>query len=108
QGRAWRGGFVAAGAGSAGRPGSGWRSRAWDEDGLDGVVAIFADGVGAGTGGIDALGAVALGEPEDALGAPEPIEGAIPEQGVDEQRAGGADLGGPLVTRSGRLQEEMD
>src|SRR5207244_12627436 len=29
QGRAWRGGFVAAGAGSAGRPGSGWRSRAW-------------------------------------------------------------------------------
>ena len=57
-----------------------------DEDGLDGVVAIFADGVRAGTGGVDALGAVAVDEAEDALGTAEPIEGAIAEQGVDEQR----------------------
>jgi len=36
-----------------------------DENSLDGVVAILADGVGAGTGSVDARSAVPLGEPED-------------------------------------------
>ena len=34
-----------------------------DEDGLDGVVAIFADGVGPRARGVDTRRAVALGEP---------------------------------------------
>src|SRR5437870_5540162 len=58
----------------------------------------------AGTGGVDALGAIAVDEAEDALGAAQPIEGTIAEQGVDEQRAGGADLGGARATPCGRLQ----
>jgi hypothetical protein len=32
------------------------------EDGLDGVVAILADGVGAGAGGVEAGGAIALSQ----------------------------------------------
>lgn len=79
-----------------------------DQDGLDGVVTIFADGVGAGTGGVEAGRAVALGQPQDALGSPEAIEGAIAEQGVDEVGAGLPDLGGLRPTPSRRLHEEVD
>lgn len=84
-----------------------------DEDGLDSVVAVFADGVGAGAGRVDAggavaLGAVALGEPQDALSAAQPIERALAEQGVDELGAGGSDRHGALATPGGRLQEEVD
>src|SRR5438093_10914708 len=40
-----------------------------DQDRLDRVVAIFADGVGARTGGVDAVSPVALDESQDPLGA---------------------------------------
>jgi len=79
-----------------------------DEDGLDRVVAILTDGVGAGTGGVQMGGAVALGQAEDTLGAAKTIERAITEQGVDEQRAGRADLGSLGATPGGGLHEEVD
>jgi hypothetical protein len=79
-----------------------------DEDGLDGVVAILADRVGAGTGGVEAERAVALGEAQDALGAAEAIERAITEQGVDELGAGSPDLSGLRPTPGRRLHEEVD
>ena len=79
-----------------------------DEDGLDGVVAIFADGVRAGAGGVDPSGAVAVDEAEDALGTAEPIEGPVAQQGVDEQRAGGTDLDGAGATGSGSRAGPLD
>ena len=79
-----------------------------DEDGLDRVVAILADGAGAGTGGIEPRGPVTLGQAEDPLSAAETIKRTIPQQGVNEERAGVADLGGALATPRGRLQEEVD
>src|SRR3989449_12298 len=96
------------GRGPRGEAGQGLAMEGMDEDGLDGVVAIFAAGVGPRARGVDTRRAEALGEPQDALGAPQAIEGAVPEQGVDEECTGGADLGSTLVTPRGRLQEEVD
>jgi len=79
-----------------------------DEDGLDGVIAILADSMGAGAGGVEPGRAVALAQAEDALGAAEAIEGPITEQDVDEQGAGGADAGGLGPAPGGGLQEEVD
>ncbi len=99
RGRRWSRG--ARGAAAGGRRGGDGREAGQrlliegvGQDGLDGVVAILADGVGAGAGGVEARGAVALGEAEHALGAAQAIERAIAEQGLDEQGTGGADLGG--------------
>jgi len=81
-----------------GEPGQRLPIEGVDEDGLDGVVAILADGVRAGAGSVETLGAVAIDEAEDALRAAQAIKGAVAEQGVDEQRAGGTDLRGALPT----------
>jgi hypothetical protein len=78
------------------------------QDRLDGVVAVFTDGMGPGAGGVDARGAVAVGEPEHALRAAQPIERPLAQQGLDEQGTGGADRGGALATPGGGLQEEVD
>jgi hypothetical protein len=79
-----------------------------DQDRFDRVVAILADGVGAGTGSIEAGRTVALSQPQDALGAPEAIERTIAEQGVDEMNAGPTDLGGLRPTPGRCLHEEVD
>jgi hypothetical protein len=78
------------------------------QDGLNGVIAIFLDGRGAGAGGLEPRGADALREAQDALGAAEAIQRTLAEQGVDEAGAGGPDLGRPLATPRGALQEELD
>src|SRR5438093_774328 len=79
-----------------------------DQDRLDRVVAIFAAGVGARTGGVDAVSPVALDESQNPLGAPEAVEGPVAEERVDEQGTGGADRGRALATPGGRLHEEVD
>src|SRR4029453_16854707 len=60
------------------------------------------------TGGVDPRGAVAIDETEDALGAAQSVERAIAEQSVDEERAGGADLGRALATPGRGLHQEVD
>ena len=108
QGRAWRGGRLAGAASTRREVGQGLLVEGLHEDGLHGVIAILADRMRAGTGGLEAGGAVALGEAQDALGAAEPIEGTIAEQGVDELGAGPANLDGLRPTPGGRLHEEVD
>lgn len=60
----------------------------------------------ASAGGLEARGAVALRQAEDALGSPQPIEGTLPEQARDERGAARADVGGPLLAPDRRLQQE--
>lgn len=78
------------------------------QDRLDRVVAVLAGGVGARAGGLQAGRAVALGEPQDALGTAQAIEGPIAEECVDEPRARRADGGGALPTPGRRVQQELD
>src|SRR5262245_56604181 len=78
------------------------------QDRLDGVVAIFRDDTGAGTGGVEARRAVALRQAQDALGPAEPIERAVAQQAVDELRTGGADARRLLAAPGGCVHEEVD
>src|ERR1700693_3572100 len=77
------------------------------QDRLHRVVAILAGGARASAGGLQARGAVALAQAQDALGAAEAIQGAIAEERLDEAEAGGADLRGAGLTPGGGLQEEI-
>jgi hypothetical protein len=71
------------------------------------VVAVLLDGGGPGAGRLQPGGADPLGEAEDALGAPEAIQRTLPEQRLDEPATGRPDLGRPLLTPGGGLQEEV-
>ena len=61
------------------------------EDGLDSAVTRVVEGQGASAGGLDALGAVALGEPDNPLSGPQVVEHAIGKELCDERVTGGAD-----------------
>jgi len=82
--------------------------KALHENGLDRVVAVLLDRTGAGASGVEASGAVALAQPENALGAAETIERPVAEQGLDELGAGRADLRGVLAAPRRGLHEKVD
>src|SRR5262249_46339185 len=79
------------------------------EDRLHGHVPDLAEGEGAPAGGFEPLLAVALGEPNDALSAADPIDGTLAEERLDELGRKGPDLLGrvPHRLRSGKKAEEL-
>ena len=74
------------------------------EDDLDRTVAGGVKSQSSGTGGLQSLFAVAVAEPDHALGGTEVVEDPVGEQPLDELQAGHPDLGSLFETPLGIAQ----